>query len=115
MESPSPILLSYFFLTAGNSVPGTDKIGVWILYGLWLTHYTHRSLIQPLTNPGGNKPIPLVICCSAIFFNLMNGYINGRGLYLSHARYDSSWLCSPRTLVGLSLFFLGAYINYQAD
>ena len=81
-----------------------------------MVHYLHRSLIQPLTNPGGNKPIPLVICASAIGFNLVNGYVNGTGLTLfKDLHYGREWLTTPSTLIGLIIFALGFYINRWAD
>lgn len=113
-ELPSPLFLTYFFFKNGAPI-GDWSNGAWILYGLWVLHYMHRSIIQPLTNPGGNKPIPLMICFSAIFFNLINGYVNGTGLSLNSSSNKEGWLTSPRTMFGLSIMFLGFCINYQSD
>jgi 3-oxo-5-alpha-steroid 4-dehydrogenase 1 len=60
--------------------------------------------------------MPLVICFSAIFFNLVNAYVNGKGLTLYHQeKYQSSWLYAPTTLIGLIIFVIGFVINRQAD
>jgi len=80
MEAFSPITLS---LCVYVGQPSSKSIGLWILTGIWLFHYFHRTIVQPLSNPGGNKPMPAIICGSAIFFNLVNGYVNGRGLILN--------------------------------
>ena len=80
MEAPSPLLIM-FFVYLGQ--PPVTAVGTWVLVAIWLIHYTHRTIIQPLTNPGGQKPMPVLICGSAIFFNLVNGYVNGRGLCLN--------------------------------
>ena len=112
MECPSPILLSVFLYLGG---PPIGSIGTLVLYGLWMIHYIHRAFIQPLMNPGGNRPMPLVVCGSAVFCNLMNGYINGRGLCLYSRNYGYDWLSRPSTIVGLLLFATGFIINRQAD
>ena len=80
MEAPSPILIS-LFVYLGQ--PSSKAVGTWVLTALWLLHYSHRTIFQPWSNPGGWKPMPLLICGSAIFFNLVNGYVNGRGLALN--------------------------------
>jgi protein-S-isoprenylcysteine O-methyltransferase Ste14 len=112
MEAPSPLLIS-FFVYLGQ--PTSKAIGTWVLTALWLFHYTHRTLIQPLTNPGGSKPMPVLICGSAIFFNLINGYVNGRGLALNAPSYEIEWVTRPTTIIGLLVFAVGMYINRTAD
>ena len=58
--------------------------------------------------------MPLVIAFSAVFFNLINGSING--YYLGNfATYELSWLYDPRFIIGMILFFIGAYINISSD
>lgn len=106
MEAPSPLILALCFYVAP---PPTSAIGSWILLGLWLIHYVHRTLIQPLTNPGGNKPMPLLICMSAIGFNIVNGYVNGRALTLYH--HGNEWLTAPTTIIGLFIFVVGFFVN----
>jgi 3-oxo-5-alpha-steroid 4-dehydrogenase 1 len=112
MESPSPILLTLFIYLGS---PPKEAIGSWALWGVWVIHYFHRSLLQPLTNPGGKKPMPILICFSAIFFNLVNGYVNGRGLCLNAGQYGADWLYRPSTIIGFLIFVLGYVINHQAD
>lgn len=114
MESPSPLLiaLSFYLVPPPLSI---EAVGSWVLFALWAIHYTHRSLIQPLTNPGGKKPMPLLICGSAIFFNLVNGYVNGRGLTIFRDNLGRQWLTAPTTLIGLTIFAVGFYINRWAD
>ena len=59
--------------------------------------------------------MPILICFSAIFFNLVNGYINGRGLCLNAGQYGGDWLYKPTTIIGFLIFALGYVINHQAD
>ena len=73
MEIPSPALCLYFFLT------GTGDKGFfnWFFVIIYLAHYVNRTFIWPLRTKTSGKQMPLVIVFSAIFFNLMNGPING--------------------------------------
>jgi protein-S-isoprenylcysteine O-methyltransferase Ste14 len=112
MEAPSPLVLGICFWLAP---PPSEHPGAWVFFGLWQAHYLHRAFIQPLTNPGGHKPMPLAICASAIFFNLVNGYLNGRGLTVLGRAYDWSWFADPRALAGLALFAVGFIVNRQSD
>jgi hypothetical protein len=114
MEAPSPLLIAYCFYLAPPSM-SFDAIGSWVLGGLWLIHYLHRALIQPLSNPGGNKPMPFFVSASAIFFNLVNGYVNGRGLTLFNDHYGKAWLHQYSTGIGLTLFSIGFFINRHSD
>jgi 3-oxo-5-alpha-steroid 4-dehydrogenase 1 len=60
--------------------------------------------------------MPIIICFSAIFFNLVNGYVNGRGLSVFGTHYGiDTWLTAPSTLIGLVIFAIGFYINRWAD
>ena len=58
--------------------------------------------------------MPMIIAFSAIFFNFINGYIIG--YYLGNfATYTTSWLNDPRFIIGISLFFIGVFINISSD
>jgi 3-oxo-5-alpha-steroid 4-dehydrogenase 1 len=112
MESPSLLIMLYFVLT-GNSFDSY----VWILFLLWILHYTNRSFIYPLRIKATPKQIPVFIVINAIVFNFMNAGLNG--YYLSRIsppeNYNSDWLSSPNFIIGISLFFTGAFINLKAD
>jgi 3-oxo-5-alpha-steroid 4-dehydrogenase 1 len=59
--------------------------------------------------------MPVIICLSAIFFNLVNGYVNGRGMSLYADQYGSGWIYKPTTIIGLTLYIIGFIINRWAD
>ena len=59
--------------------------------------------------------MPLQIVVSAIIFNLVNGYINGRYLFELSDGYPNEWLTDLRFLLGASLFIIGYVINRHAD
>lgn len=51
---------------------------------------------------------------SGIFFNLCNTFL--LGYYFSNfAVNDNSWLTDPKFIVGILVFILGAWINWQSD
>lgn len=110
MEIFSPVLCIYFF------VNGTvDKTFFHYLFvSLFILHYINRTFIWPIRTKTKGKKMPLIITISAIFFNLINGSING--YYLGNfAIYEGSWLYDIRFIIGILLFFIGAYINISSD
>ena len=111
MEVVSPMVFAYFFIT-GN----TEKSSImWVFFGLWILHYFNRSVIFPLRIRTTGKKIPLFIVCSAIFFNIGNGFINGFYLGSLSPTYPETWWYSPQFIIGIVLFFTGMYINWQSD
>src|SRR5688572_3271462 len=72
MEIVSPAVFAFFFLKGGN-----NSTTNWVFFSMWMVHYVNRSLIFPLRIHDANKKMPLLICLFAIFFNSMNGYLNG--------------------------------------
>ena len=110
MEIPSPALCIYFFVT------GTGEKGFfnYFFIALYLAHYLNRTFIWPLRTKTSGKQMPLIIVFSAMFFNLMNGPINGYFLG-NFAVYPDEWITDPRFIIGLLFFAVGAYINISSD
>ena len=111
MELPSPLVLSYFFFRGTTEA----NIVTWLFWGLWMLHYFNRSVIYPLRQRDHAKQMPVIIMGSAIFFNLVNGFLNGYFLDNYGDLYANSWLWSPAFVGGLSLFVVGMLINIQSD
>lgn len=110
MEIPSLATLSFFFFT-GSAEPG---VVAWILYGLWALHYTNRSFIYPFRQRNKKKRMPLLIVGSAVFFNLVNGFLNG--YYLGNfADYASGWMMTVPFVAGAVLFVAGMVTNIWSD
>ena len=113
MELPSLLIMMYFLVFGSNSLNSY----VWILFLLWILHYTNRTLIYPFRIKATPKRIPLVIVCSAIFFNFVNAGLNG--YYLSALApinaYNEHWLLSPNFTIGMLLFLTGMLINWKSD
>ena len=58
--------------------------------------------------------MPLVIVCSGIFFNLINGF--SLGYYFAFlANYPDNYFMQPHFITGAILFAAGIFINWKAD
>jgi 3-oxo-5-alpha-steroid 4-dehydrogenase 1 len=111
MEIISPLVFAYFFLSGDNE----KTLPMWVFFGLWLAHYANRSVIFPLRTRTNNKKIPLTIVLSAMFFNTVNGFLNGYWLGALGESYPADWLRDPRFVAGFLLFLIGFFINFRAD
>lgn len=111
MEAASPILMALTFVTGRHRTAPW----AWVFLAMWLAHYLHRTVIQPLRWRGAATPMPLLIAASGALFNLVNGYTNGRWLFELTPGYAKGWFTDPRFIAGLALFVTGAAINVHAD
>jgi steroid 5-alpha-reductase/3-oxo-5-alpha-steroid 4-dehydrogenase 1 len=109
MELPAVVTISLCFAVRPPSVNA-----VWLMFGLWQLHYIHRALVFPFRMRGGHKPMPLAISAMAVFFNVVNGYLNGRWL-TKFGSYDATWLVDPRFVAGAAVMLAGFAINLRAD
>ena len=113
MELPSAILVGlFYFLSVGERGVTLTPL---IFLIMWQAHYINRSLIFPFRRRGGQKTMPLLIMFSALFFNLANGYIQGRGVFSFSEGYGLEWLYDPRFIIGAALFAAGFAINQHSD
>lgn len=111
MELPSLLVMGVFLF---RGAPWTGSYA-WILFGLWIAHYVHRTLVYPLRIRPAATRMPLLVVASAIAFNLVNAGLNGATLVLHAGDYDRAWLGSPHFVAGAALFALGMAINLKAD
>jgi len=111
-ESVSPIIFAYFFITGID----TPSIAMWIFFIIWVGHYTNRSFIYPIRQKKA-ADMPIIIMFSAVFFNIINGFINGYYLgNLSGNRYQEiEYLQQPNFIIGLIIFIIGLIINLKSD
>ena len=109
MESPSPILITLFFILSA------DKNLIMMIFVIsWLLHYVYRTFIYPFRQSGKEKPYPVIIVFMAILFNFLNGFVNGFGVFYTR-HYDLSWLFSWQFITGIIIFISGFIINKTAD
>ena len=111
MEAPAPIAFAACFLL-GNS---TSTVVTLVFLVLWEAHYIHRAFIYPLGLRGVTRRMPLVVMSFGFFFNVMNGYLNGRYLFVFSGGYPLAWLYDVRFIAGLTLFVMGYLLNRQSD
>ncbi|MDC0231309.1 DUF1295 domain-containing protein [Aureispira] len=111
MELPSPLLLSYFYFSGKTN---TNTVTL-IFWALWMLHYFNRTIIYPLRQRDHSKKMPVMIMGSAIFFNIMNGFVNGYFLGNYGDLYNEFWFLSPQFIVGIIIFLTGVFINLQSD
>jgi hypothetical protein len=106
-----PALLT-FPLLASFGPTEKDPLS-WLLIGLWAIHYLNRVTIYPFRLKTKGKKMPLLIALSAVFFNLMNGFVNG--YYIGFINGQSGNLISVLVIMGIMIFFAGFMINNIAD
>jgi 3-oxo-5-alpha-steroid 4-dehydrogenase 1 len=94
MESPAFILIPLFFML------GIKHMGIvsLIFVLIWELHYLQRTIIYPLLFPRARKVFPLLLTFMAFFFNMLNGIVQGYGLFIIAPPYALSWLADPRLL-----------------
>lgn len=109
MELPTLVLFIYFYLTG----PVEKDIYKWIIFAVFTIHYVNRIFVFPFRTRTRKKKIPVLVMLSAIFFNLVNGSING---------YWLGWLAEPygktdliHFVPGIMIFITGFIINQDSD
>ncbi len=111
MELPSLLMFTTFFLFGPNKL----NIPLLIFFLLYTIHYTHRSLIFPLRTHTSQKFMPLLIAGLAVFFNLINGFLNGYYFGSITQGYPVEWLYDIRFILGGAMFIIGMTINVRTD
>jgi len=111
MELPSLLVFSLFFLLGPNTIQPVT----WIFFALYVAHYANRSLIYPLQTRTSGKQMPLVVAMMAVFFNLINGFLNGYYFSAFAREYTVEWLYDARFIIGMILFVSGVIINGWSD
>jgi 3-oxo-5-alpha-steroid 4-dehydrogenase 1 len=86
-----------------------------VFISLWLAHYLNRALIYPFRTRWAGRRLPVVIMASAVFFNAVNGGLNGWWFGHVAAPYPPGWGSNPLVLAGAVLFVCGVVINARAD
>ncbi len=118
MEAPAFLFMLYYTLdfAFSGADTGNSKTVLIIMAGFYLLHYFQRSFIFPLLMRG-KSTMPVAIMLMGLVFNTMNSYIIGGWLYeyAPSGMYETSWLWSPRFIIGAVVFFAGMGINLHSD
>ncbi len=110
MEAPVLIVLFLCVIPVWQSL----SLEAWIMVGLFSLHYINRTFVYPFRLHTIGKTMPLLIVCSGIFFNIMNGFLLGC-FFAYFEDYPTYWLIDARFISGLLIFMIGMYINWKAD
>lgn len=111
MELPALLLTPIIALSG----PSDKDWFAWLLIGLWVLHYFNRTVIYPFRIKTKGKKMPLTIVYSALFFNGVNGFVNGYFLgFLYEPDMFRSFL-DANIVIGVLVFFVGMAINHKAD
>ena len=73
MELPSPLCFAWFYFQGDHSTATAPMI----LFLMYMAHYSYRAVIYPFQMKGSGKTKPLLTVLMAIFFNVLNGSLNG--------------------------------------
>jgi protein-S-isoprenylcysteine O-methyltransferase Ste14 len=111
MESPAVLVFLACFLASDRR---TDPVAITFLL-LWLLHYAWRAFIYPFRLRAGQLRMPVSVMAMAVIFNVMNGYLQGRGLFTLGPARGVEWFTDPRFIVGVLLFLGGYALNQQSD
>ena len=109
MEIISPITFAFFFFQGEN-----HSLVHYFFLAIWVIHYFNRSVIFPLRTKTTGKKIPITIVLSAMFFNVVNGGINGY-FFGYVANYTTAWFLQINFVIGALIFLSGFFINLQSD
>jgi len=111
MEIPAVLAISVFFFLSDRT---SNPVSILFLL-IWQIHYFNRGLIFPFRRRSKGKTMPLSIALSGLFFNIVNGYLQGYLLFFLLPAPSMAWLSDPRFLGGTLLFLVGFAINQHSD
>lgn len=106
-----PALVIFPLLTIAG--PREKDTLTWVLVAMWSIHYFNRTIIFPFRLRTRGKKMPLTIVFSALFFNGMNGFLNG--YYLGYLGPDDNSIYTWNVGLGVALFIIGLSINQITD
>jgi len=111
MELPAvAVPLTCYFLSDRMNNPV-----LWCFLGMWLFHYTHRTFVYPFRMRMQGKRMFLAIMLSGAVTNVGINYLNARWLFTLGPEYTTAWFTDIRFILGVALFALGFFINFQSD
>jgi protein-S-isoprenylcysteine O-methyltransferase Ste14 len=111
METPA--LLAFVVIWAASD-RRSNPVGL-VLLLFWVAHYVHRALIYPFRLHSSRPSITVSVVLMGAAFNVGNGYLNARFLYVLGPELSTSWFSDPRFVVGTLLFWSGYALNQHSD
>lgn len=110
MESPAVFVWGAIYF-AGTHALETVPL---TMAAIWQLHYVQRVFVFPFRIRSQGKTTPLAVVGAAIFFNVVNAYVNARWISELGA-YPVEWMDRPSFWIGFALFVVGLAGNIHAD
>ena len=113
MEAPVFFVMLIIWCRAGFPF----HLPEWVLMCLFLIHYFQRSFVFPCLMKGHSR-MPLSIMMMGILFNVINGIMQGGGLFwfpMPAYAQGASYLMRWNAVVGIIIFLIGMAINWHSD
>ncbi len=88
-----------------------------VLFGLFQIHYFQRSFVFPWLMTGRSQ-MPVAIMSMGVVFNVINGLMQGGGLYWypnPDFQEGATYLYRWNALLGILIFVIGLLINWHSD
>ena len=113
MEAPVFVVMVAVWATSGRSF----HLPEFVLLSLFLLHYFQRSFVFPMLMHGRSQ-MPVAIVLMGVVFNVLNGMMQGGGLYWypnPDFQLGASYLLRWNALLGIGMFVVGMCINLHSD
>ena len=113
MEAPVFFVMLWIWMNARCSTHLPEMV----LFLLFQLHYFQRSFVFPCLLSGKSR-MPVAIMSMGIVFNLLNGLMQGGGLYWypnPDFAEGASYLLRWNALLGIFIFVVGLCINWHSD
>lgn len=111
MEIPPITVVPYVYFKGQYAT----ELAPLVIFFIWMSHYTYRSLFFPFLLKGKGKTKPVAAVMTGFIFNSLNGFGVAYGLGHVSNHLTPEWLTSPNFIVGVLLMVTGFYICYQSD
>ena len=113
MEAPVFVVMATIWWTSGRSLHVPELV----LFLLFELHYFQRSFVFPWLMTGIGR-MPVAIMLMGITFNVMNGLMQGGGLYWfpnPDFAEGATYLLRWNAVAGITLFLAGLAVNWHSD
>jgi len=109
MESPAVVVVAFLFVVGRNKSPECVAF-----LALWMSHYVYRTIVYPLRMRSAGK-MPSLTVLSAAAFQVVNAYLQGRGLFTILPSRGWQWLTGGRFVLGACMFVAGLAVVLHSD
>jgi 3-oxo-5-alpha-steroid 4-dehydrogenase 1 len=111
MELPAVLTMAIIYWINRENI----HIGALVFLMIWEIHYVYRTFYFSYHLRASQKTFPLLLVLFAVFFNVLNGYLNGTYLFSIRPITSWSWFFHTHFWIGLSLFIFGFYLHTSSD